>query len=74
MGALDHDFAARFDRQQRLRAQRDRVEILQAEYDDRERARVEARRLSCSGCGLRHSHWPGCPSIGTDDRPTLRER
>lgn len=23
----------------------------------------------CPGCGLTHHHWPGCPRIGTDDRP-----
>lgn len=72
MGALDRDFARRFERQRRAVEARDRAEMLQAEYEDRERARADARRRDCPGCGLRHSHWPGCPHAGTDGRPTLQ--
>lgn len=25
----------------------------------------------CVRCGLADHHWPGCPAIGTDDRPVL---
>lgn len=64
MGALDNDFARRFARQQRAREARDRREILDAEYDQREAARSLARLSdgTCARCGQRSFHWPGCPN------------
>lgn len=71
MGALDADFALRFERQRRALDARDRAEILQAEYDDREADRRARDAGYCPGCGLRRHHWLGYPRTGTDGRPTL---
>lgn len=67
MGALDRDFARRFERQQRAIEARDRREILDAEYDEREAARAAARDSDgiCGRCGQRTFHWPGCPEVST---------
>lgn len=59
----------------RTRSQARRAAAAQAEADFPPRPPVAYPAYPaptyCKGCGLTHRHWPGCPRIGTDRRPTF---